>query len=102
MRQLLNALKVTLALVLGMGACGVHADGGELRAKYSQLRDKLRDNAYQRQMFIESAEQGDMLKGEVYAVLDHPFATLTEALKRPNDWCDILILPFNTKYCHPV
>ena len=25
-----------------------------------------------------------------------------DALKDPADWCDILILPFNTKYCHAV
>jgi len=36
----------------------------------------------------------------VYAVLDHSFDTVSSGLKEPAGWCDILILPFNTKYCH--
>jgi hypothetical protein len=32
-------------------------------------------------------------------VLDHPFDTVSSALKHPADWCDIMLLPFNTKAC---
>jgi len=62
----------------------------------------LRHNGFQRPLHIESAENGDWLRGDVYAVLQHPFAELEEALKQPADWCDILILPFNAKYCRAV
>ena len=51
-------------------------------------------------MHIDSAQTGDTLRGDVYAVLEHPFSEFSAALKEPDDWCEILILPFNTKYCH--
>jgi hypothetical protein len=37
--------------------------------------------------------------GDIYAIIDHPFATAAAALNRPGDWCEILILHINTKYC---
>jgi hypothetical protein len=77
-------------------------DASTLRAKYDELRNELQHNNFQRPLYIVSSESGDMLRGDVYAVLDHPFADLSTALKAPSDWCDILILPFNTKYCHAV
>jgi len=33
-------------------------------------------------------------------VLEHPFDKVSAALREPASWCDVLILPFNTKYCH--
>jgi hypothetical protein len=93
---------LVLLFALVCEAASAWADAGELRAKYTQLQPDLRSNAFRRPIVIDSAETGDMLKGDIYAVLDHPFETLTRALKRPDDWCAIMILPFNTKYCHPV
>jgi hypothetical protein len=37
--------------------------------------------------------------GDAYAVLAHPFAQVGAALAQPASWCDIFILPFNTKQC---
>ena len=92
-----------LAVLLGAAAFGAMAgDAGALRAKYGELREVLRNNSFQRPLHIVSAQSGDTLRGEVYAVLDHPFDDLSTALADPSDWCDILILPFNTKYCHAV
>ena len=92
-----------LAVLLGAAAFGAMAgDAGTLRAKYGELREVLRNNSFQRPLHIVSAQSGDTLRGEVYAVLDHPFDDLSTALADPSDWCDILILPFNTKYCHAV
>ncbi len=85
-----------------LAVAGIQALAGatDLQARYGQLRDELRSNSFQRPLYIDSAETGDTLKGDVYAVLDHPFARLRDALREPAAWCDILILPFNTKYCH--
>ncbi len=77
-------------------------DGAALRAKHTELRDQLARNSFQRALHINSSQEGDNLKGDVYAVLDHPFALVSGELKQPDNWCDILILPFNTKYCHAV
>ncbi|MFC5500410.1 hypothetical protein ACFPOE_22905 [Caenimonas terrae] len=93
------------AAVLAIGAASMHAmadDAAGLRAKHAELREQLASNPFKRPLVIESAQAGDNLKGDVYAVLDHPFSTLSGELKTPENWCDILILPFNTKYCHAV
>jgi hypothetical protein len=93
---------LALLLCLGVLPSSARADAGELRARYGELRDELRRNAFGHALHIESAEQPDRLTGEVYALLDHPFAAVSGALRDPARWCDILILPFNTKYCHAV
>ena len=95
-------LSLGLASLLGLSAlnAAAYAGPGELRAKYGELRDQLRNNNFHRAIHIDSTQLGDTLKGDVYAVLDHPFNVVSEALKDPGDWCDILLLPFNTKYCH--
>ena len=98
-RRLLGTIT---AVVLGLASFNACADAAGLRAKHAELRESLRSNGYQRAMHIDSHESGDTLAGDVYAVLDHPFAKVSAALKEPGGWCDILILPFNTKYCHPV
>ena len=93
-------LALGLALPLGAAASGAMADAASLRATYGELREELRNNNFQRPLHIVSSQSGDTLRGDVYAVLEHPFTDLREGLKDPSDWCDILILPFNTKYCH--
>ena len=91
------------AVLLALAAAGnAFADAGALRSKYSELREQLRQSPYQRPIHIDSAEAGDSLKGDVYAVLDAPFDTVAWTLSQPADWCDILVLPFNSKFCQPV
>jgi hypothetical protein len=91
-----------LCLAAACHAPAAMADAGELRARHAQLQEALRNNPYGRALHIDSTEQPDRLTGDVYAVLDHPFRTVSAALQEPAHWCDILILPFNTKYCHAV
>jgi hypothetical protein len=89
-----------LGLAALSSAAPALADAGELRGKYDELQERLKNNSYRRQLHIDSTESPNALKGDVYAVLDHPFETVSDSLKQPRAWCDILILPFNTKYCH--
>ena len=93
-------LRLGLAGVLGLTALSATADPSALRAKYGELREQLRNNNFKRSMHVDSSEIGDTLKGDVYAVLDHPFRAVSQTLKNPADWCEILLLPFNTKFCH--
>lgn len=88
-----------LALAMAMQAPGALAEGAALRERHAQLREALRDNPYQRPLHIESFQSGDRLRGEIHAILEYPFAQVREALAVPSNWCDILILPFNTKHC---
>ncbi|HVZ42371.1 MAG TPA: hypothetical protein VHA82_01065 [Ramlibacter sp.] len=88
------------ACVLAAGTLTAWADDpAALRAKYDAIRGELRSNPYGRPMYVESSEGDRSLRGDVYAVLDHPFDTVSRAMKDPAQWCDIMILPFNTKYC---
>ena len=85
--------------LLALGSLAAHADAGGLRARHAELKPQLQDNVYGRPMFIDSAESRHSLQGDVYAVLDHPFTKVRDALKDPDAWCDIMLLPFNTKAC---
>jgi hypothetical protein len=87
------------ACVLSLGAVQAHADAGSLRARHTELQPQLRSNSYGRQMVIDSTEGSNTLQGDVYAVLDHPFERVSGALQDPTAWCDIMMLPFNTKAC---
>jgi len=92
--------------------CGVCFAGGKpfatepdmsavpLRAKYTELGKQLLNNQFQRALYLDSAESSNDLKGEIYAVVDYPFAAVNVALNDPAHWCDVLILHLNVKYCH--
>jgi hypothetical protein len=71
-----------------------------LRAKHTELTKQLRSNQFQRALYLNSTESSHDLKGEIYAVVDYPFATVNMALNDPAHWCDVLILHINIKYCH--
>jgi hypothetical protein len=90
---------VGAATLLALGPAQVRADAGELRARHAELSEQLRNNTFGRQLHINSAESDNRLQGDVYAVLDHPFEKVKEALQDPGAWCDIMLLPFNTRAC---
>ena len=71
-----------------------------LRAKYTELGKQLRNNQFRRALYLNSAESSHDLKGDIYAVVDYPFAAVNVALNNPAHWCDVLILHVNNKYCH--
>ena len=79
-------------------------DAASLMDRYQSLTPQLKHNAFQRPLYLESIEQSSMLKGDIYAVVNYPFdvvsATLDDPARGPANWCDVLILHLNTKYCH--
>ncbi|RYY70050.1 MAG: hypothetical protein EOO24_50140, partial [Comamonadaceae bacterium] len=81
MTRLKAALLLSLAAL--WHAPAAWAGPVELRDRYEQLRDSLRTNPYGRALHIDSEEQPDRLTGDVDAVLDHPFQTVTAALRDP-------------------
>ena len=95
---------VAIAL-LCIGARIGHADdvdansAASLRAKYDGLQNRLSHNQFQRPLYLDSSETSDSVTGDIYARINYPFATVRAALNNPADWCDILILHVNTKYC---
>ena len=92
-------LCVGLALLAGAVAIASAQDAASLRSRHGALQDKLAANQFGRPLVLESKESADDLKGDVYAVVDHPFATVQQALQSSEHWCDILILHLNVKRC---
>lgn len=91
-----------LAALLGLFIAGfamASAPADVLRTKYSALAAQLANNPFQRPLHLESTQTSGDLKGEVYAIVDHPFPTIDAALKGADVWCDILILHLNVKHC---
>ncbi len=74
-------------------------DAGALRARHASLHDKFANNQFGRPLVLESTQTSGDLKGDVYALVDHPFATVQQALQSADHWCDILILHLNVKRC---
>lgn len=72
-----------------------------LRAAYVALRDDPGHGQFNRPLYMNSAEGATGVNGEIYALVEHPFADAAAVLSKPAQWCEILILHLNTKYCRP-
>ncbi|MEO8921660.1 MAG: hypothetical protein ABI330_02315, partial [Caldimonas sp.] len=70
-----------------------------LHARYVALQDRFANNQFGRPLVLESTQTSGDLRGDVYAVVDHSFATVSQALQSIDHWCDILILHLNVKGC---
>jgi hypothetical protein len=71
-----------------------------LRERYAALSEQLEQSPIERGVYLESAETSRASRGDIYAVVDHPFATISDTFTRPENWCEALILHVNVKYCH--
>ncbi|WP_407674281.1 hypothetical protein [Paraburkholderia saeva] len=99
---------VAACLLAGMPGHALRAQGTDdaatLRSKYQSLTQQLDHNPFHRPLYMDSSESPTNLKGDIYAVVDYPFATVNGALNDPANgpanWCDVLILHLNIKYCH--
>jgi hypothetical protein len=87
------------SLGLAFAAAPESSTGALLLAKYASLADRLRQNQYQRPLYLDSSESDNDIQGDIYAVVDYPFATVSAGLNDPDNWCEVLSLHLNTKYC---
>lgn len=74
-------------------------NAAQLKARYASMNGELKNSPFNRPLLLDSKEESDNATGEVYAVVNYPYAKVNKALKDPDNWCDILILHQNTKYC---
>lgn len=95
-----------ILLCIGTGIGAVNAaetnnlrSGDALRTRHLALQDRLNNNPFQRPLALDSGEAADRVTGSIYAVIDHPFDTVSATLGNADRWCDILSLHLNTKYC---
>jgi hypothetical protein len=74
-----------------------------LRQKFTVLKPYLENNQFQRLLYLNSVELDYSIRGDIYAVLDYPFADASKVLndpeKGPVSLCQIMMLHPNTKYC---
>ncbi len=70
-----------------------------LQARYASLGERLQHNPFRRALTLDSSESPKDLKGDIYALVDYPFSTVSAALRDANSWCDVLMLHINTKHC---
>ncbi|HEX6708040.1 MAG TPA: hypothetical protein VF169_25105 [Albitalea sp.] len=101
-RSRLTPLVLSLCALTWTGAGAATPEANALRARHQALAGELAHNDFQRPIHLQSSEQSGDLQGEVFAVVEHPFATLDAALKTADRWCDILILHPNVKQCRAV
>ena len=97
------ALLLTFFAISATAQSLVPAIGDEnaaaLLERHSALSQQLVRNAYGRPLYLESSETSSMVSGNAYAVLDSPFSAVSTTFKSPNNWCDVMILHINTKFC---
>lgn len=93
-----------LAFAVGLGAlfpAGAVPSGpaDALRAAYQRMGDKLARSPLGRPMQLDSTETPGGLQGDIYAVVPHPLAKISAALKEPAQWCELLTLHVNNRRC---
>jgi hypothetical protein len=72
---------------------------GILLDKCREIETKTAGGKYSVPICIESSEEGDVFRGEVYGIIEHPFRTVQDALKAPSNWCDMVSVHYNIKAC---
>ena len=105
--RLIPPLLITVLLMCSLchrGLASAANDAAALREQYAALTPQLSNNQFQRALHLDSAESPSTLKGGIYAVVDYSFGCVNSALNDPEqgpaNWCDVLILHLNTKYCY--
>ena len=76
---------------------GAQAPG--LRAKYAALEPQLRNSQFQGPLYLDSVETRAAARATSMAWSSIPSPASSAALAKPANWCDILILHLNIKYC---
>jgi hypothetical protein len=98
-RALRRAASLLAALVVVFATPALAQDAATLRSKNATLQDKFASNQFGRPLVLESTQTSGNLRGDVYTIVEHPFATVKQALQANEHWCDILILHLNVKRC---
>lgn len=98
-----SVLRGAAALCVFLPVLGhVHAQTDSAAAlldKHAALAQPLARNPFGRPLVLESQEANNRVTGHAYAVLDFPFNSVSAQFKNPHQWCEVMILHLNTKYC---
>ncbi len=95
------ALVLSSAAVWGQASDSARMDAAALLQKHADLQSQLAGNPFRRPLVLESSESSNRVDGTVYAVLESSFAAVSRTFSSPEQWCEVMILHLNTKYCRP-
>ena len=97
-KNLIRLLLALAALFTFLGS--VHAQNATtLETKYRQLQNKLANNQFGQPVYMDSSQQSNTISGDIYSVVNYPYSTVRTALDTPTEWCEVLMLHLNIKYC---
>ena len=103
--RMIGPVAVLLALACAPLAAraGPESDpASALQARHAALSEQLEHSPFPQHLHVESREGSGAAQGDVYAVVDYPIATVSEAFSSPANWCDALILHLDVKYCRRI
>jgi len=75
-------------------------DAEALLGRYDRIRNDLRDNPFGQPIALSSNIKDRSISGQLSALIDFPFERVAPAFKSGSDWCSILMLHLNVKYCN--
>lgn len=95
-----GAVTTTLAVLMALSACAAKAsDADELSGKLLLLHGLLDRSVFKRPLTLNASSTPNGLKGDVYAIVDHPVAAVASALSTPEAWCQAMLLHINNRGC---
>jgi len=100
--ELIVCVTVSTGLFLFGPVCPVQpfsATPENLQNTYREIEALLNGGQFAIPMHLESLEERNALRGDVYGIIETPFMALRDALVVPANWCDIVLLHHNIKAC---
>lgn len=77
----------------------VAASSDDLRETYKEIEATLFNNIYDTPIHLESEMEKQMMRGDVYGIIYHPYKIVSENLASQKNWCDIMPQHLNIKAC---
>jgi hypothetical protein len=71
----------------------------QLQSAYIAMAGEMATSPFKRPLLMQSQQAQDGLVGDIYAVVEHPMQTVRTELSVAGNWCNIMLLHSNTKYC---
>jgi hypothetical protein len=103
--QVAKPLRPLLVLALCLGSLLASAQAPQrtpssmLRERFLAVSQRAVDNPFREPVYLKSSQASGRLQGEIYAMVGHPFDKVRQAVATSDNWCRILILHLNVKYC---
>lgn len=98
-RSTVASVLVAAAAFSALPAAAADGDGTALQQRHGELRSALASSPFGRPLVLSSSDSASRPQGEVHAVLKHPFSRVSEALQKPEAWCELMMLQTNIKRC---